>query len=303
MAQIAPAATAGPTSVTTRAVGFVEWGAIFAGALAAAAIAFVLYSFGSTIGLSLVSPWPNSGLPAKLVASIAAFWAIATQIGSFLVGGYIAGRMRSRWSDAPVHEVGFRDGVHGLLVWALGVVIGAALLLAMAASLVRGGAEVGARAAGAATATASPDPIGYYADVLLRQRSAGPGAAPPPAPPAVADSRQEIMRVLQRSVAANKVSDADRSYLVLLVSQRSGLPPQEAQKRVDETWAEASRVMREAADTARRGAVLAGLVTAVGLLAALAAAWWAAQRGGEHRDKSVPATLFGARTWSKPRPQ
>lgn len=90
-----------------------------AGALAAAAIAFVLCSFGSTIGLSLVSPWPNSGLPAKVVAALAVFWAMASQIGSFLAGGYIAGRMRSRWSDAPPHEVEFRDGVHGLLVWAL----------------------------------------------------------------------------------------------------------------------------------------------------------------------------------------
>lgn len=303
MAQSAPAAaTAAPTSVAGRPVGFVEWGAIVAGALAAVAISFVLYSFGSAIGLSLVSPWPNSGLPAKLVAAIATFWAMVSQIGSFLVGGYIAGRMRSRWSDAPAHEVEFRDGLHGLLVWALGVVIGAALLIATAATLVRGGAELGARVAGAAPSTATPDPLGYYADVLLRQRPTSPGAAPPPAPPAVAESREEVLRVLQRSLVAGKVSDADKSHLALVVSQRSGLPPPEAQKRVDDTLAEASRVTREAAETARRGAILAGLVTAISLLVALAAAWWGAQRGGEHRDKSVHARLFGPRTWPKPQP-
>jgi hypothetical protein len=83
--------------------------------------------------------------------------------------------------------------------------------------------------------------------------------------------------------------------------QRSGLAPPEAQKRVDEILAEANRVTREAADTVRRGAVLTGLVTAVSLLIALAAAWWAALEGVSHRDKSINATLFGARTWPRPR--
>ena len=304
MAQTTPtAAMVAPTSVAGKAASFVEWGAVLAGALAAAAISFVLYSFGSTIGLSLVSPWPNSGLPVKLVAAVPAFWMLVSQIGSFLVGGYIAGRMRARWSDAASHEVEFRDGVHGLMVWALGVVIGAALLIAPAASIVRGGAELGARAAGAAAPTVSGEPLGYYVDVLLRQRLASPGAAPPPAPPtAVANTRDEVLRVLQRGVVSGKVPDVDKSYLALLVSQRSGLPPPEAQKRVDDTLAEATRVTREAADTARRGAVLTGLVTAASLVIALAAAWWAAQRGGEHRDKSIHATLFGARPWPKLRP-
>ena len=108
--------------------------------------------------------------------------------------------------------------------------------------------------------------------------------------------------MLQRSVVRGKVSDADRSYLALLVSQRSGLAPPEAQKRVDETLAEANRVARKAADTVRRGAVLTGLVTAVSLLIALAAAWWAALQGGSHRDKSINATLFGGRNWLRRRP-
>jgi hypothetical protein len=297
MAQTAPtAATPAPTS-TAGGVGFVEWGAIFAGALTAAAISFVLYSFGSTIGLSLVSPWPNSGLPAKFVAGLAVFWAMVSQIGSFLVGGYIAGRMRSRWSEAPSYEAEFRDGVHGLLVWALAVVIGAALVLATAAAVARGGAELGARVAGAAASATTPDPLSYYADVLLR-----PGPAPAAAPAPVAETRDEVLRVLQRSVVTARLSDADKGYLAQLVVRRLGLPPQEAQKRVDETFAEASRVTREAADTARRGATLAGLITAVSLLVALAAAWWAAQQGGRHRDNSIRVTLFGARAWPRPRP-
>src|SRR5262245_26341866 len=88
--------------------------------LAAAAISFILYSFGSTSACRSCRRGRTLALPVKVVAALAAFWAMARQIGSFLVGGYIAGRMRSHWSDAPPHEARFRDEVHGLLVghWA-----------------------------------------------------------------------------------------------------------------------------------------------------------------------------------------
>jgi cytochrome bd-type quinol oxidase subunit 2 len=97
---------------------------VLAGAVLAAAISLVLLTFGAAIGLSATSPWPNSGVSAKVIASVAVFWAMAQQIGAFMAGGYIAGRMRSRWHETG-HEVEFRDGLHGGLVWAVGVVIGA----------------------------------------------------------------------------------------------------------------------------------------------------------------------------------
>src|SRR5687768_17700700 len=89
-------ATVGPTPASASAPGssFVEWGAVFAGAVLAAAISFVLLTFGTAIGLSATSPWPNAGLSAKLIASLAVFWAMALQIGAFLAGGYVAGRDR-----------------------------------------------------------------------------------------------------------------------------------------------------------------------------------------------------------------
>ena len=92
-----------PVASTTPMAGlsFVEWGAVFAGAVLAAALSFVLLTFGAAIGLSATSPWPNSGLSAKVIASLAVFWAMVQQIGAFMVGGYVAGRMRSRW-----HETG-----------------------------------------------------------------------------------------------------------------------------------------------------------------------------------------------------
>src|SRR5437588_473826 len=83
----------------TAGLSFVEWGAVLAGAVLAAAISFVLLTFGAAIGLSATSPWPNSGLSAKVIASLAVFWAMAQQIGSIMLGGYVAGRMRSRCHD------------------------------------------------------------------------------------------------------------------------------------------------------------------------------------------------------------
>ena len=83
----------------TPGASFVEWGPVFAGAVLAAALSFVLLTFGTAIGLSAASPWPNSGLSAGVIASLAVFWAIAQQIGSLMAGGYVAGRTRARWLE------------------------------------------------------------------------------------------------------------------------------------------------------------------------------------------------------------
>jgi hypothetical protein len=278
---------------------FVEWGAVLAGGAMAAAISFVLLTFSTAIGLSFVSPWADVGASTKVIASLAVFWVMAQQIGAAMVGGYIAGRMRSRWGEPTEHEVEFRDGLHGGLVWAIGVIISAALVLSTAGAVARTGTEAAGRVASAATANA--DPLAYQADVLLRSggtRAPGvtPGAVAPSGPQAAgtqnADQRAEVVRILARSVAAGGLSEPDRSYLVGVVAQRSDLPQPEAEKRVNDAYAEAGRAAKEAADKARRAAVVTGFVTAASLLVALGAAWWAAQRGGHHRDNSVPARFF-----------
>src|ERR1043165_6741987 len=130
MTTVGPAPT-GATTMPATGVSFVEWGAVLAGAFLAVAISFVLLTFGAAIGLSAVSPWPNSGASAKVIASLAVFWAMVQQIGACMAGGYVAGRMRARWHETG-HEADFRDGLHGGLVWAVGVVTGAALVLSTA---------------------------------------------------------------------------------------------------------------------------------------------------------------------------
>jgi hypothetical protein len=284
----------------------VEWGAVLGGAALAAALSFVLLTFGTAIGLSATSPWPNSGLSAKVVASLAVFWVLAQQIASLMVGGYVAGRMRSRWRE-PGDEAEFRDGLHGGLVWAVGVLITAVLVFATAGAVARTGAEVAGNAA--ATAAATSDPMDTVVDTLLRPSSLAQAPAPatPPAagtPPATLarpraaavtpgeDSRAEITRILTSAVASGSLSTENKTYLTQLVAQRTGVSPPEAERRVND----AVNAAREAADKTRRAAVLTGFVTAAALVLSLGAAWWAAMKGGHHRDTSVPARfVFGVR--------
>jgi len=293
-----------PIAARTDAVGasFVEWGAVFAGAVLAAGLSFVLLTFGTAIGLSATSPWPNSGLSAKVIASLAVFWAMVQQIGSLMAGGYVAGRMRSRWLE-PGHEAEFRDGLHGGLVWAVAVLLSAFLVFATAGLIARTGADAVGKAAASVASTG--DPMDLVLDTMLRPTSA---AAAPPAAGAPAttprtrpanpdDVRPEISRLLARAVASGSISTENRAYLAQLVAQRSGISQQEAEKRVDE----AVNAARTAADKARRAAVLTGFVTAAGLILSFAAAWWAAMKGGQHRDTSIPARFdFGPRRSVRP---
>jgi hypothetical protein len=312
MTHVGPAAVASTEAAAAGGTSFVEWGSVLAGAVLAAAIAFVLLTFGAAIGLSATSPWPNSGLSAKVIASLAVFWAMAQQIGAFMVGGYVAGRMRSRWREAAQHEVEFRDGLHGGLVWAVGVVISAILFTAAAGMVAQTGAQLAGSAASVAASTTG-NPLDAVIDAMVRPSvaqaatpSSPPAAAAPsgptPAPgavrpraasaPAGDENRAEISRMLASAVAAGGLSDQNRAYLAQLVAQRAGVSQADAERRVIEAF----NAAREATDKARRAAVLTGFVTAAALVISFAAAWWAAMKGGQHRDNSVPARFgFGDR--------
>jgi hypothetical protein len=306
MTHVGPAPL-GSSATVAPGSSFVEWGSVLAGAVLAAAISFVLLTFGAAIGLSATSPWPNSGASAKVIASVAVFWAMAQQIGAFMAGGYVAGRMRSRWHETG-HEVEFRDGLHGGLVWAVGVVLGALLFLSTAGSVGKTGAEVAGGAAAVAGAS-TKNPMDTVLDTMLRPTTvaqppspapaASAGGAPPtagsPAPRARAvssgdDTRAEMSRILTSAVANGSLTTENRAYLVQLAAQRAGISQQEADKRVNDAF----NAAREAADKARRAGVLTGFVTAASLVLSLGAAWWAALRGGHHRDNSIPARfVFG----------
>ena len=111
-----------------------------------------------------------------------------------MLGGYIAGRMRSSWHEGGPDEVAFRDGMHGFLVWSLGIV--ASALLVMLTSITT--AEIGARSPPAPLrkATRFSRPL----DTLLRpsMTAAASNAATPQL------DRDEVARILVTLVANAK---------------------------------------------------------------------------------------------------
>ena len=244
----------------------VEWGPVFAGALAAAALSFVLLSAAASLGLSLISAYPGHSY-VKAGGTLAALWSLIVTIGSFLLGGYIAGRLRSSWREASADEVAFRDGMHGFLVWSLGIVAGAFLVLIATITTAQVSANVASTQGDAVLAPAT--------DTLLRTS--------PTTTPAAPLDRDDVARVLAISVANGQMTANDRSYLAQAVAQRAGIPAADAEKRVDTAFADAQR----AVETARKAVALTGLLTASALLVGLAAAWYGAQRGGHNRDHNI----------------
>ena len=124
-----------PTGVKTALVhsdnlpqgqSYLEWGAVWGGSVIAIATSTVLGQFGGTAGLALGDPMLANGEPSWQVL-VASLWLFLTALASSAAGGYIAGRMRSRWGDAAKSEVEFRDGVHGLSVWAVSTLAVAAV--------------------------------------------------------------------------------------------------------------------------------------------------------------------------------
>jgi hypothetical protein len=108
----------------------VDWGAILAGAVLTTAVALVLLAFGSALGLSVTSPYEGEGLSPVAFAVAAGLWLLWVHLLSFYLGGYVAARLRPRVHDATEHEVDVRDGLHGLLVWAVGVILAAIIAFA-----------------------------------------------------------------------------------------------------------------------------------------------------------------------------
>jgi hypothetical protein len=284
---------------------YLDWPAIIGGIVLASAISVLLLAFGSAVGLSFVNFRTFSGVSGVWVAIAAASWLLWVQISSFMAGGYLTGRMRRRFHDATEHESDVRDGAHGLLVWAGALVIGAVIAVGgVGSALTAAGNAVGTATTAASNvaqgAAANPsvggtvaalDPNAYFTDTLFRLP---PGATPPAG--TTIDGRAEAGRILAMS-ATTGVSDADKAYLGQLVAQQTGMPADQATARVDETLKAVDAAKAKAADvaeTARKMTVLAAFLTAASLLVSAVGAYWAAMKGGRHRDEgAVFADVFG----------
>jgi len=274
--------------VTTEetSVSAVSWAAVAAGAVAAAALTLALVALGVGLGLSAVSPWSNSapsGATFKVGTGI--YLCIVAMLAS-TIGGYLAGRLRTKWTGLHTHEVVFRDTAHGFLAWAFATVLSAAVLGSATTAIVGGAATGAAQSAGAAS-QASGMQTGYFVDALFRADTpaGAPGADP-------AAQRAEASRIFAKAVRDGSLNPADRAYLAKLVAARTGLPPADAEKRVDEVAAN----MRDALETARRAAAHLALWLTASLFIGAFAASLAAIEGGQLRDDVWDRTFRGRRT-------
>jgi hypothetical protein len=269
---------------------YIDWPAIIAGTVLATAISFVLMTFGSAIGLTLTSAYEGRGMTLFWFAIAAALWMLWVQISSFMAGGYLTGRMRRRNYDATEYESDIRDGSHGLIMWAVCVLLGALIAFSGISAVVAtatGAASTVAAGAAAGAAGNADEMLGegdsLLVDRLLRSTNAT-------AQPTTADNRGEVGRIIAGALEDDELADADRQYLASIVAARSGLTQEEAQARVDETWSQAQQaraVAEEAAETARRVGLIAAFLTAASLFASAIGAYFGATLGGNHRDKQV----------------
>lgn len=294
----------------------VSWGAILAGAAAAAALSFILVILGFGLGFSTVSPWSGEGLSAEAIGYSTVVWVAFTQIAASAIGGYIAGRLRVKWSNIHTDEVYFRDTAHGFLAWAVASLATAALLSSAVGAVLSGGAKV-AGAAGTAAVAAGGAAItsgntgndsgaeamsGYFIDALFRPAAnSTQGTAPAPAttPPANRDNavipaqRLEVSRIFANGLRTGHLPNNDISYIAQLMSQRTGISQAEAEKRVADTYTQYKQNVedlahqaKEAADAARKAAAYGSLWMFVTLLLGAFIASFMATYGGRLRDRS-----------------
>jgi hypothetical protein len=303
-----------------------SWPAIFAGAFVAVSISLVLIALGSGLGFAEISPWQGHGVSATTFTVTTAIWLIVTQWISACLGGYIAGRLRTKWVGTHTHEVFFRDTAHGFVTWSVATVFVAAVLAGSAASLVGGGLHAlgGAAAAGAqmsgpggpgamsggagaepgALPGGPPAALTYDIDKLFRPGTgsapagamSGAMAAAPPTNPGSgnldtdSDPRVEAVYIAFHAMTTGDVSTADRSYLAGRVAAQAGISPADAQNRVDTFVSEiqaAQTKARAAADKARKAAAEASIYLALSMLVGAFIASISAALGGRLRDEHI----------------
>lgn len=269
----------------------VSWGAIIGGAFAAAAVSLALLLLGSALGLSSLSPWSHPDAESvKSFTAKTAIWLIVMQWAAAALGGYLTGRLRTKWSGTHTDEVFFRDTAHGFLTWAVATVFTASVLTSAATSIISGGVQAGAVMAAGAAANKhesasrennASDFTGYYTDMLFRSPTAKADVS-------AQDTRAETLRILAMDLKDGNVNDADKAYLTQLVESRTGLNQADASKRVDDTLTQlntAKENAKENAEAARKAAMHISVYIFFSMLIGAFIASAAAAIGGRRRDE------------------
>lgn len=284
-------ATFDPTRPDASAV---SWDAILAGAVAAAALSLILLMLGVGLGLSSVSPWGHRGASAATLGASTILWVILTQLLACAMGGYVAGRLRTKWVAVHTDEVYFRDTAHGFLAWGVASLATAVLLTSAIGSIVGVGIEAGATmvsgiattAGGSETTRSANEPgsMDYFVDSLFRQNLN--------TPPAVTTApSSEVTRIFIYAIRTGPLPIEDIRHVGHLVAQSTGLSQQEAEKRVTDTYTRvqtklntAQTTAKSAADKARKASAHAALWLFISLLIGAFVASLAATYGGRQCD-------------------
>ena len=272
----------------------VSWGAIVAGAAAAAALSLILLMLGIGLGLSSVSPWAQNGIGAATFGVSTILWISLTQVLASGMGGYLAGRLRTKWVAVHTDEVYFRDTAHGFLAWAVASLATAALLTSVIGSIVSSGIQAGSEIA---KSDSSNGPMGYFVDSLFRKdmRAATAGSSPAAigammgvvAEQATAASLSEVTRIFMSATPMKTLPAEDARYVGQVVAQHTGLTQQAAEKRVNDTYARVQEKLNDAkatAEKARKASAYAALWLFISLLIGAFVASLAATYGGRRRD-------------------
>jgi len=293
------------------AASAVSWGAVFAGAAAAAALSLILLLLGTGLGLSSVSPWSTEGIDADTFGISSILWITFMQLAASAVGGYMAGRLRTKWAGVHGDEVYFRDTAHGMLAWAVATLGTAALLTSVVGAILGGGVQAAGSAVGNAASAAvsgatvagsqaepgqtrpagqAEGPMGYFVDSLFRA-GAGDDRRDDRAPEQSAASVAEATRIFANGIRMGELPNEDVQYVGRVVAQRTDLSQQQAEQRVREvfmkmqtTLNDAETKAREAADAAREASAYAALWLFISLLGGAFVASWMATFGGRQRD-------------------
>ena len=300
-----------------KSASAVSWGAILAGAAGAAALSLILLILGTGLGLSSISPWADSGTSATTMGVSTIVWITLTQLSASGMGGYLAGRLRTRWLAVHTDEVYFRDTAHGFLAWAIATLATATLLTSVIGSIIGGGVKAGASlASGLANATATsgavmarPERIttanndngNYFIDLLFRKNVAvstpvfnssdSLANTSTNITPTSTENTAEISRIFMMSMMAGALSPEDSRYVSQVVARRTGLTREEADTRVKNTYSRLQNNLRNAelatkqtADKARKASAYAALWLFISLLSGAFIASWMATFGGRQRD-------------------
>lgn len=276
---------------------YVDWPAILAGAALATALSIVLLSFGSAIGLTMTDPDPGEGASMRWMVIVGGLWFIWTGVSSFAAGGYLTGRLRRPFGDAHPDEVDARDGAHGVVMWAVGAIVGAMLAVSGVTGAIgtvagAAGSAVG-NTVGAAASTAieavdsrTVDRLDAMSDSLIRSDGNVPDE----------ETREAVASILANGVMDGDVPETDRAYLASLVAASTELSREDARARVDETVSgalEARAAAIEAAEQTRIAGIIAAFVLGATLIVSAGAAYFAAGAGGSHRDRNLGFRSFG----------